>query len=96
MVTGMATVKVTITLDEGDFAEIRAMVAKKRVASVSGFVQRAVKIGLQDAAGWRAALAEALEQTGGPMTAAERKWVDRTLDGGTTARPRGRRRKRAA
>lgn len=91
----MATRKVTITLDAEDLDAIRELVAAKKAGSVSGFVQRAVKIGLQDVAGWRAALAEALEQSGGPMTAAERTWVDRTL-AGKSARRRERRRKRAA
>ena len=31
---------------------------------------------MQDAAGWREMLDEALQQTGGPLTKAEREWAD--------------------
>jgi hypothetical protein len=72
----MATVKITITLDEADAERIRAVVAARKAASVSGFVQHAVKVALDDVAGWGALLAEALEQTGGPPTDAERAWAD--------------------
>jgi hypothetical protein len=41
MVTGMATRKVTITLDEVQLDQIRALVQARTAPSVSGFVQRA-------------------------------------------------------
>jgi len=79
----MATRKVTITLDEGQVAAIRDLVANGRAASVSGFVQHAVGVALDDVAGWGAVLAEALAATGGGLTAEERKWADGMLGTGT-------------
>ena len=73
MVIGMATTKVTVTLSNEDVAAIRALVAKGHAGSVSGFVQHAVRVGLQDVSGWGAMLAQALEQTGGPITPSERE-----------------------
>jgi Arc/MetJ-type ribon-helix-helix transcriptional regulator len=79
MVIGMATRKVTVTLDERQLEQIRALVAAGRVKSVSGFVQHAVGISLDDAAEWRATLDDLLAQTGGPMTDDERRWADEVL-----------------
>jgi hypothetical protein len=75
----MATMKVTVTLDIEAVEKIRALVAARKAATVSGFVQHAVAVALQDAAGWGTMLAEALQQTGGPLTAKERAWVDGLL-----------------
>ena len=80
----MATRKVTVTLDEDQLARIRSLVDSGAAASVSGFVQHAVGVALDDVAGWGAMLAEALAQTGGDLTAEERAWADRIL--GTTTR----------
>lgn len=79
MVIGMASRKVTITLDEADLARIRALVSAGTAASVSGFVQHAVSVSLDDIAGWGALLAEALRETGGPLTDDERAWADGLL-----------------
>ena len=49
---------------------------------MSGFVQHAVAIALDDVAGWGAMLAEALRQTGGALSADERAWADDVM--GTT------------
>ena len=84
MVTGMATRKVTITLDEAQLARIRALIQAGSATSVSGFVQHAVTVALDDVAGWGAMLAEALRETGGPLTEEERAWADGVL--GTTTR----------
>lgn len=92
MVIGMATRKVTVTLDERDVLAIRAAVAKGTARSVSGFVQHAVRVGLQDVAGWGAMLADALQRTGGPITDEERTWADGVLQ----VPARRRRRSRAA
>ena len=62
MVIGMATRKVTITLDEAQLDQIRSLVQAGTAASVSGFVQHAVAVALDDVAGWGAMLAEALRQ----------------------------------
>ena len=79
MVNGMATTKFTITLDDEQFEELKQLVAAGQAASVSGFVRTAVATALNDAAGCRQMLASALADTGGAMTAAERKWADGVL-----------------
>jgi Arc/MetJ-type ribon-helix-helix transcriptional regulator len=81
MVIGMATAKITITLQENQLEEIRALVAVGEATSVSGFVQHAVTVALHDAAGWRELLEEALEQTGGSLTEEERSWATAVLTG---------------
>jgi Arc/MetJ-type ribon-helix-helix transcriptional regulator len=87
MVIGMATRKVTVTLDEAQLDRIRALVAAGNASSVSGFVQHAVSVALDDVAGWGALLAEALRETGGPLTDEEREWADELL--GVRRRRRG-------
>ena len=82
MVNGMATSKITITLQVDQLEEIRALVAAGQAASISGFVQHAVSIALSDAAGWREMLENALQQTGGPLTKRERAWSNEQLDFG--------------
>ncbi len=79
MVIGMATRKVTVTLNETQLARIRALVDAGKAPSVSGFVQHAVGVSLDDVAGWGAMLAEALTQTGGDLSADEKVWADRIL-----------------
>src|ERR1700730_14258637 len=85
MVDGMASKKVTITLDENQLDRIRSLVEAGTAPSVSGFVQHAVAVALDDVAGWGALLAEALRQTGGPLSDDERAWADDVL--GTSTRP---------
>lgn len=79
MAFGMATTKITITLEDHQLAEIRALVAAGAAASVSGFVKHAVGVALFDAAGWREMLEDALRQTGGPLMKKERAWADAIL-----------------
>ncbi len=85
MVNGMVTRKITITLDEVQLDQIRALVQARSAPSVSAFVQHAVAVALDDVAGWGAMLAEALRQTGGPLSDDERAWADDVL--GTGNRP---------
>jgi hypothetical protein len=85
----MATTKVTITLDDKQLNAVRKVVASGGAGSVS-FVQHAVGIALNDVSGWGALLGQALEQTGGPLTRAERAWADGVL------KVRAKRRRRAA
>jgi len=85
MVPGMVTRKVTVTLDELQLDQIRALVQGGTAPSVSGFVQHAVAVALDDVAGWGAMLAEALRQTGGPLSDDERAWADVVL--GASTRP---------
>jgi Arc/MetJ-type ribon-helix-helix transcriptional regulator len=94
MVLGMATSKVTITLDDDQLASLRSLVATGKADSVSGFVKYAVSVALADVAGWGALLGAALEETGGALTAKERAWADSVLR--PAVKPRPRRRRKAA
>jgi Arc/MetJ-type ribon-helix-helix transcriptional regulator len=79
MVTGMATTKITITLDNEQLDQVRSMVAAGRSRSVSAFVKHAVVAALHDAEGWKEMLESALQETGGPLTQEERAWADAIL-----------------
>lgn len=91
---GMATKKVTITLDEKQLASVQALVARGKAESVSGFVQHAVTVSLADVAGWGAMLGVALSETGGRLTRSERAWADSILK--TRPASPGKRKRRAA
>jgi len=75
----MATSKVTITLDNEQLDEVRALVAAGKAPSVSGFVKHAVGVALHDAAGWQEMLHAALDESGGALSAEERAWADALL-----------------
>ena len=94
MVVGMATQKITVTLDVDQVQKIRALVAAGQAANVSAFVQHAVGVALHDAAGWKEMLEDALQQTGGPLTKNERAWADAFL--APQERKRGPKKGRAA
>lgn len=94
MVVGMATTKLTITLDDEQLDAVRRVVASGKASSVSGFVKHAVEIALNDVAGWQAMLEEALQQTGGALTKKEMAWADRALL--ARSRAPAKRRRRAA
>jgi len=79
MVFGMATTKITVTLRDDQVKEIRALIAAGQADNVSAFVQHAVGVALSDSAGWKEMLADALRQTGGPLTKKERAWADAVL-----------------
>lgn len=79
MVNGMATRKVTVTLEEEQLDRVRSLVESGSASSVSGFVQHAVGVALDDVAGWGAMLADALRATGGSLSATERRWADEAL-----------------
>ena len=84
MVIGMATKKVTVTIDERQLELIRDQVTAGRASSVSGFVQAALRSALDAETIWAQHLASTLDATGGPASEAERAWaVDtlRSLDG---------------
>ena len=76
MVNGMATTKVTVTLDTDQLSQIRELVDAGKSANVSAFVKHAVNVALQDVAGWQEMLKDALDQTGGPLTDKEEAWLD--------------------
>jgi Arc/MetJ-type ribon-helix-helix transcriptional regulator len=92
MVVGMAKHQITVTLDEDQVEAIRALVAAGTTPSVSGFVQHAVRISLQDTVEFDAMLEASLEATGGPMTEEERRWADEVLG----IKPRTRRKRSPA
>jgi Arc/MetJ-type ribon-helix-helix transcriptional regulator len=75
----MATKKITITLDEAQLGRVRELVEAGKASSVSGFVQHAVGVSLDDIAGWGALLAQALRDTGGPLSHDEKVWADEML-----------------
>lgn len=75
-VVGMATRKVTVTLDEAQLDQIRSVVQAQAAPSVSEFVQQAVAVALDDVADWGPMLAEALRQTGGALSEDERASAD--------------------
>jgi Arc/MetJ-type ribon-helix-helix transcriptional regulator len=75
------TQKVTVTLSQDAVKAIRHLVATGQADSVSGFVQHAVQVSLDDVSGWGVMLAEALAETGGDMTPSERAWADEALGG---------------
>jgi hypothetical protein len=59
--------------------QIRNLVTAGRASSMSGFVQQAVGVAIDDVAGWGAMLAQALDESGGPMSPDERAWADAAL-----------------
>lgn len=75
----MAMKKVTVTLPEEQFNRIRDLVETGKAPSVSGFVQRAVGVTIDDVAGWGALLAQALRESGGPLSDEEKVWADEVL-----------------
>jgi Arc/MetJ-type ribon-helix-helix transcriptional regulator len=75
----MATTKITITVPDGQLAEIKKRVTAREAASVSGFIQRAVRKSLENEAEFRAMIEEGLAATGGPLTAKERAWARKML-----------------
>ncbi len=75
----MATTKITITLPDRQIEEIRRRVPNRESASVSGFIQQAVRKSLETAAEFRAMVDEALNATGAPGTPKERAWARRML-----------------
>ena len=93
MVSGMATVKITVTLPDNQIEEIRALIAAGKAENISAFVKHAVGVALRDAAGWREMLEDALRQTGGPLTDQERAWADGLL---TPPTPKSRNKRRKA
>ena len=91
MVFGMAVKKITVTVEDDQLHQIRALVGAGQASSVSGFVKHAIGVALFDAAGWKEMLRDALQQTGGPLTADERKWADGKLSPRLPQRPQKKR-----
>lgn len=85
----MTTQKVAITVPEKTLASARRAVKAGRAQSLSAYVARALEhqsmIDDLDSL-----LEELLKETGGPLTAAEKRWADSILSG----RPRTMKRRR--
>ena len=64
--------KVTITVDRGVLAQVRAGVSEGRAASVSAYIEHAIRGQLAAEAGFDATIAEMLTESGGPPTDRER------------------------
>jgi Arc/MetJ-type ribon-helix-helix transcriptional regulator len=79
MVSGKATKKITIILEAEQLDRVRELVDAGKASSVSGFVQHAVGVTLDDVAGWGAVLAQALRDTGGLLSQDEKDWADKML-----------------
>jgi hypothetical protein len=67
--------KVTITLDAAQLDRVRELVETGKAPSVSGLAQHAVGMAIDDVAGWGALLAQALQETGGPLSVDEKAWA---------------------
>jgi Arc/MetJ-type ribon-helix-helix transcriptional regulator len=86
----MATTKVTVTLPQDQLEAIQRLVARGKASNVSQFVRHAVEVSLADVEGWSVMLRQALDQTGGPLTQAERVWADSVLGAGSKGRAKRR------
>jgi Arc/MetJ-type ribon-helix-helix transcriptional regulator len=90
MVIGMAkTEKVTVTLPIEQVAAIKARVLAGELDSVSGFVQHAVRLALDDATAFRAMAEMDLEASGGQLTPEEQAWIDAVIGRGEPPRDPG-------
>jgi Arc/MetJ-type ribon-helix-helix transcriptional regulator len=78
MISGMTTRKIAVSLPTDLVEQAHRAVSEGRAPSVSAYVARALReqAKLDDLA---ALLEEMLAQTGGPLTAAERKAADHAL-----------------
>ncbi len=78
MISGMTSAKIAVSLPTEIVEQARRAVADGRAASVSAYVARALEeqAKLDDLA---SLLEEMLAETGGPLTAAERRTADRAL-----------------
>jgi antitoxin ParD1/3/4 len=78
MISGMTTTKIAVSLPEQLVAQAQRAVAEGRAASVSAYVAAALeeKAKLDDLA---SLLDEMLAETGGPLSARERRQADRAL-----------------
>jgi Arc/MetJ-type ribon-helix-helix transcriptional regulator len=78
MIDGMTTTKITVSLPPGLVEQANLAVVDGRASSVSAYVARALdeQAKLDDLA---SLLDDMLAETGGPLTAAERKAADRAL-----------------
>ena len=85
MMIGMTTTKIAITMPAETLRRARAAVSRGHARSLSAYLSLAVeqKTMLDDL---DVLLATMLEESGGPLTAAEKRRANRALDGQPTAR----------
>lgn len=86
MMSGMTAQKIAITVPEETLASVRRAVKSGKADSVSAYVSRALEqqAMLDDL---DSLLEKLLQETGGPLSAAERRWADSVLSGrGRTGR----------
>jgi hypothetical protein len=89
MIGSMTTQKIAITVPESTLASARRAVKAGRAESLSAYVSRALEQqGMLD--DLDSMLAELLSETGGPLTAAEKRWADSILAGRGRRPRRGR------
>ena len=69
----------TVTIDEDQLERIRAHIEAGAASNVSGFVQHAVGVALDDVAGWGEMLTGARRDSGGELSRHERRWADEVL-----------------
>ncbi len=86
----MTSAKVAISLPKAVLARARAAVKRGEAASLSAYVSKAIQQKSNDDDLLRM-LDEALAETGGPPTLAERRWLDKIFEHGP--RPKRSRRK---
>ena len=80
MIVGMTTAKIAVSLPKGLLQGARKAVRAGRAASMSAYVTSALEEKVKlDSLG--ELLDEMLSETGGPLTAAERRAADRALFG---------------
>jgi Arc/MetJ-type ribon-helix-helix transcriptional regulator len=75
---GMTHAKIAVTLPEDLVAAVRRAVKEGHAKSVSGYIAKAVTRQVRDSE-LEKLLEEMLAETGGPLTAAEKKWADGAL-----------------
>ncbi len=87
MITGMKSAKIAVSLPDALVRRARGAVRRGRASSVSSYVAAALeeKVKLDDLA---ELLHEMLAETGGRLTAAERRAADRALVGAPRAKRR--------
>jgi Arc/MetJ-type ribon-helix-helix transcriptional regulator len=79
MIRGMTSAKVAISLPKEVLARARAAVRRGEAASLSAYVSKAIEEKTTDDDLMKM-LDEMLEESGGPATPAERRWLDRVFE----------------
>lgn len=78
-VVRMTKAKVTVTMDKKLLGKVKRAVDEGKAASVSAYVEQAVRQWILEEETTGDFLDEMLESSGGPLTDEERAWADRLL-----------------